>query len=116
MGNGAGKSLEHKSCEEEQLRDMVLFSVKKRCLRGGLIALYNHLKVSCGKVRVGLFCCVSHVRGNGLASRKVQITYYKTNFTERVVRHWTELPREVVGSPSLESFKSHLDVALVDLV
>jgi len=36
--------------------------------------------------------------------------------TERVVRHWTRLPRAVVESPSLEGFKKHVDAALQDMV
>ena len=35
--------------------------------------------------------------------------------SERVVMH-ALLPREAVGSPSLEVFKNHMDVALRDVV
>ena len=37
-------------------------------------------------------------------------------FTERVVRCWNRLPRDVVDDPSLEAFKAMLDGVLGSLV
>jgi len=58
------------------------------------------------------------MRGNGLKLHqgRFRLAIGKKNFTERVVRHWTGLPRAVVESPSLEGFKKHVDMALQDLV
>ena len=37
-------------------------------------------------------------------------------FTQRVVKHWNRLPKEVVDAPFLEAFKARLDVTLSSLI
>ncbi|KFQ48247.1 hypothetical protein N334_12529, partial [Pelecanus crispus] len=113
------QGLQHLS-SEDRLRELGLFSLEKRRLRGDLVAAFQYLKGAYRKDGGNLFnkACCDRTRNNGfkLKKNRFRLDVRKKFFTMRVVKHWNRLPREVVEAPSRETFQVRLDGALSTLI
>jgi len=97
---------------EDRLRELGLFSLEKRRLRGDLTAAFQYLKGAYRKDGEGLYTsvCSDSTRGNGckLKEGRFGLDIRKKFFTMRVLKHWNRLPLESVAAPSLEVFKGQV--------
>ena len=84
------REMEHLSCEE-RLRQLGLFSLEKRKLRGYLIVAFQYLKWDDKRAGEGHFtrACSDRTRGNGFKLRDGRFRFdrRKKFFTVRMVRH-----------------------------
>ena len=60
--------------------------------------------------------CCDRTNGFELKEGRFRLHIRKKFFMLRVVKHWHRLPREVVDTPSLETFTARLDSALSNLI
>ena len=100
----------------DSLRNLLgLFSLEEAERK--LTTLYNSLKGCCSEVGVNSSPWLHRMRGDGfkLCQGRFRLDIMKKLFSERVVRHWKRLPREVGEALFLEMFKKHVDVALRDM-
>ena len=98
---------------KEWLRTLGSYSLAKRRLRGNLIALYSFLRREVGERGADIFSLGSSKRTHGNGSKlhwgRFRLDIRNAFFTERVVKHFNRLPKEVVSALCLSVFKRHLD-------
>ncbi|GAB0185999.1 hypothetical protein GRJ2_001065200 [Grus japonensis] len=94
---------------EDRLRELGLFSLEKRRHRGDLIAMFQYLK-DCYKEDGDSLFTRSHIeKWCKLLLGRFRLDTRGKFFTLRTISHWNNLPREVVDSPALDTFKIWLD-------
>ena len=98
---------------EERLKQLDMFPHHKRRTRGDLIEVFKILK-QFDKINPEKLFEMNNAtvtRGNGLKlkGQRYNTIARKSYFSVRVVDHWNRLPASVVGSDTINGFKSRLD-------
>ena len=98
---------------EERLKPLDLFTLHKQRIRGDTTEVFKILD-KFDKINPEILCEMSNVsvtRDNGmkLEIQKFNTIARKSYFNVRVVDHWNRLQASVVGSKTIDIFKSSLD-------
>ena len=98
---------------EERLKELNLFSLSKRRIRGDLIEVFKIFK-GFDNINVNDYLTVDRsnlTRNNGykIIGKRFTSNEAKYFFFNRVVNIWNALPRTVVDSKTLATFKNRLD-------
>ncbi|KAF7246201.1 RNA-directed DNA polymerase from mobile element jockey [Varanus komodoensis] len=99
---------------EARLRELGLFSLEKRRLRGDMLATYRYVRGCHMEMGRDLFSPAEEGRtlsnGAKLREPRFHLDARKHFLTVRTQRVWNGLPREVVEAPPVRVFKDRLDV------
>ncbi|PKU40764.1 hypothetical protein llap_8936 [Limosa lapponica baueri] len=105
---------------EERLRELDLFSLEKRRVRGDLSTVFQYLKGGYKEDGDCLFTRSHREKTRGNSSKLLQGRFRLDTrgqlFTMRTISYWNNLLREVVDSPTLDTFEIELDRMLGHLV
>src|ERR1700755_918309 len=100
---------------EERLKELGMFSVERRFLRGDMIQVYKifasdnntEIEKDCGRV--------TREHDKKIKKKPCHLDLRKYSFSNRVVNFWNDLPQEIVDCDSLVKFKRGLDRYMDDL-
>ncbi|CAM5174269.1 unnamed protein product [Natator depressus] len=92
---------------ERRLKELDLFSLTKRRLRGDMIALYKYIRgINTGEELFKLSTNVdTRTNGYKLVIGRFRLEIRQRFLTIRGVKFWNSLPREAVGAKDLSGFK-----------
>ena len=99
---------------EEKLKNLNLFSLEKRRVRGDMIAVFRIINGFDKVDSTKFFRFRNHTWPNRFHSKQIMKQNFKTDirkhfFSQRIINFWNRLPRYVVDSGSITMFKSNLD-------
>ena len=98
---------------EERLKELNLFSLTKRRIRGDLIEVFKIFK-GYSNLDANKYFTIDHTnltRNNGfkITPKRFKSHEAKHYFFNRIVNIWNKLPSEIVNSNTIESFKNKID-------
>ena len=98
---------------EERLKELNLFSLTKRRIRGDLIEVFKIFK-GYSNLDANKYFTIDHTnltRNNGfkITPKRFKSHEAKHYFFNRIVNIWNKLPSEIVNSNTIESFKNNID-------
>jgi len=102
------------------LKQLGIYSLEKRRLRGDLIEVYKILnekervdKDKFFQPALDIYGLIGH--SQKLFKPRCRTTARKTFFSNRIIEEWNRLPQHVIDSSSVNVFKNHLDEAWEDM-